>query len=484
LVSATGNHILEVFKYRFMFSREVYINRRQELRRQFVSGIILILGNTNSPRNYRANIYPFRQDSNFLYYFGLDFPGFAGIIDIDEGKDMIFADDFSMEDIIWMGPQPKVKDLADKCGIEYTAPFSKLSDYIAKGIEQVRKIHFTPPYRAENKLLIEHMTGIHPENIADAASQKLIKSIVAQRSIKGPEEIEHLEEIMDVAFEMHTMAMRMTIEKMYEYEIAGAVTGIALQNGGSLSFPVILSNRGEILHNEYHYNRLEKGDLLLCDMGFESEMHYATDHTRTFPVSGKFTSKQKDIYQLVLAANNAVQREAKPGIPYRDMHFLAARTIAYGMKDLGLMKGNMEEAVNAGAHALFFPHGLGHMMGLDVHDMEDLGENYVGYGEEFTRSDQFGTAYLRLARTLEPGFVLTNEPGIYFIPALIGQWKKEGRFKDFIDYSKLEKYLDFGGIRLEDDLLITKTGNKNLGQKRIPIDVNELEEIIGSYWKK
>lgn len=484
LESAVVSFILVASKILPMFSKEVYIQRRQELRKKFVSGIILLPGNTNSPRNYRANIYPFRQDSNFLYYFGLDYPGFAGIIDVDEGIDLLFADDFTMEDIIWMGPQAKVKALAESCGIEHTAPFSKLADFIAKGIEQVRKIHFTPPYRAENKLLIEHLTGIHPENIADAASQKLIKSIVAQRSIKSQDEIEHIEEIMDVAYEMHTMAMRMTVEKMYEYEIAGAVTGIALQHGGSLSFPAILSKRGEILHNEYHLNRLEKGDLLVCDMGFESEWHYATDHTRTYPVSGKFTSRQKEIYDIVLAANNAVFREAKPGIPYRDMHMLAARTIAYGLKDLGLMKGNVEEAVREGAHALFFPHGLGHMMGLDVHDMEDLGENYVGYGEDFTRSEQFGTAYLRLARTLEPGFVLTNEPGIYFIPALISQWKKENKFEQFIDYKKLEKYLDFGGIRLEDDMLITKTGNKNLGKKRIPIEVSELEEIVGSYWKK
>ena len=465
-----------------MFSKESYINRRENLRKGIESGIILILGNGNAPMNYRSNIYKFRQDSNFLYYFGLDHPGYAGILDVDEGKDILFADDISLDDIVWMGPQPKVAQMANSVGLEHSSPFKDLYSYVKQAIESGRKVHFTPPYRAANKILLEELTGIKANETTAQASIELIKAIVAQRSIKESAEIEHIDEIMDIAYEMHTSAMKMAVDGIFEREIAGAVEGIALQYGGKTSFPVILSKRGEILHNEDHRNQLSNGDLLLCDMGFESHLHYATDHTRTFPVGGKFTAKQKEIYDIVLAANNAVHRESKPGILYRDMHMLAARTITYGLQELGLMKGNAEEAVKAGAHALFMPHGLGHMMGLDVHDMEDLGEDYVGYDDEVKRSTQFGTAYLRLGRKLEAGFVLTNEPGIYFIPALIDKWEQEGLHKDFIDYKKVNKYREFGGIRLEDDLLITENGNRNLGEQRIPIEPAELEKIVGTYW--
>lgn len=466
-----------------MFNKEVYIARRNTLRKKVKSGIILLPGNTNLPMNYKGNIYPFRQDSNFLYYFGLDFPGYAGIIDLEEGTDILFADDFTLDDIIWMGPQPSVRSQGANAGLNDVRPYKEVFEYVKKAVIAGRKIHFTPPYRAENKMFIEDLTGIKASETGKHSSVELIKAIVSQRSIKETIEIEHIEEIMEVAYEMHTSAMGMAIDGIFEREIAGAVEGIALQHGGRVSFPIILSKRGETLHNEYHGNQLKNGDLLLCDMGFESELHYATDHTRTFAVGGKFTQKQKDIYQIVLAANNAVHKNSKAGIPYRDMHFLAARTIAYGLKELGLMKGNMEEAVKAGAHALFMPHGLGHMMGLDVHDMEDLGEDHVGYNDEIVRSTQFGTAYLRLGRTLEPGFVLTNEPGIYFIPSLIDQWKKEGTHKEFIDFKKLDKYRDFGGIRLEDDLLITEDGCRNLGAERIPIEPDELEQMVGTYWE-
>jgi Xaa-Pro aminopeptidase len=466
-----------------MFNKEIYENRRNNLRKNIGEGIILILGNNNSPMNYSGNIYPFRQDSNFLYYFGIDHPGFAAILDVDEDKDIIFADDFSIDDIIWMGPQDSVRSQAANVGVEHTMTSSELHEYVKRIQKKGRTIHFTPPYRHDNMLKLEKMLAIRASEITKHASVELIKAIVAQRSIKEAVEIEHIEAIMDIAYEMHTTAMAMACEGIYEYEIAGAVEGVAMQRNGRTSFPVILSKRGETLHNEYHGNKLEDGDLLLCDMGYESPMRYATDHTRTYPVSGKFTQKQKEIYNIVLAANNAVHREAKPGIAYREMHMLACRTIAYGLKELGLMKGNIEEAVAAGAHALFMPHGLGHMMGLDVHDMEDLGENYVGYSEEIKRSSQFGTAYLRLGRKLEPGFVITNEPGIYFIPALIDKWEKEGLHKDFIDYKKVNKYREFGGIRLEDDMLITGEGSRNLGEKRIPIEVDEIESLVGSYWK-
>lgn len=465
-----------------MFSKDIYINRRNNLRESISEGIVLFLGNNNAPMNYAGNIYPFRQDSNFLYYFGIDHPGFAGILDVDDNKDVIFANDFGIDDIIWMGPQESVKSLGFNVGVEQTQPFSELHEYIKKAVKKGRKIHFTPPYRHDNMLKLEKLTAIRAGEIAAHASVELIKAIVSQRSIKENVEIEHIEQIMDIAYEMHTTAMAMATDGIYEYEIAGAVEGVALQRNGRVSFPVILSKRGETLHNEYHGNKLSTGDLMLCDMGYESPMHYATDHTRTYPIGGKFSQKQKDIYNIVLAANNAVHKESKPGILYRDMHILACRTIAYGLKELGLMKGNIEEAVAAGAHALFMPHGLGHMMGLDVHDMEDLGENYVGYTDEIKRSSQFGTAYLRLGRKLEPGFVLTNEPGIYFIPALIDKWEQEGLHTDFIDFKKVSKYREFGGIRLEDDLLITQEGSRNLGKKRIPIEVDEVEKIVGTYW--
>jgi Xaa-Pro aminopeptidase len=467
-----------------MFSKETYQNRRKVLREKMSSGVILILGNHYAPMNYAGNVYPFRQNSNFLYYFGIDKPAFGAVLDIDEKRDILFADDFGIGEIIWMGPQESVKAQAARVGVEETMPFGQLHEYIKKAVKGGRQIHFAPPYRDRNRLILEKYLAIRAAELSKNASAELIEAIVSQRSIKEAVEIEHIESIMDIAYEMHTTAMAMAVEGIYEYEIAGAVEGIALQRNGRVSFPIILSKNGEILHNEYHGNKLASGDLLLCDMGYESPMHYATDHTRTFPVSGKFSPKQKDVYNIVLAANNAVHQAAKPGVPYRDMHLLACRTIAYGLKELGLMKGNTEEAVAAGAHALFMPHGLGHMMGLDVHDMEDLGENYVGYSDEIKRSKQFGTAYLRLGRKLEPGFVLTNEPGIYFIPALIDQWEAEGLHKEFIDYKKLGKFRDFGGIRLEDDMLITENGSRNLGKERIPIEVEAVEEIIGSYWEE
>lgn len=462
-----------------MFNKEVYIQRRLKLRNSLKNGILLFLGNVDSAMNYPGNTYPFRQDSSFLYFFGLDHPSYAGVLDLDEGKDILFGDDVDMDDIIWMGPQPAFADQAAQVGISDTQAFGKLHAFIADALAKGRKIHFLPPYRPENKLLIESLTGFKAADTKAFASIDLIKAVVTLRNIKGPEEIAHIEEIMDVAYDIHTTAMRMAVEGVYEREIAGAMEAVALKAGGRVSFPIILSKRGETLHNHDHSNLLKKGDLLLSDAGFESAMHYATDHTRTFPVGGVFSQKQREIYEVVLAANNAVHANVKPGIAYKEMHYLAARTITNGLKEIGLMKGDTEAAVQAGAHALFMPHGLGHMMGLDVHDMEDLGENYVGYGDEAVRSTQFGTAYLRLARELKPGFVFTNEPGIYFIPALIDQWKAQKINHDFINFEKLESYRNFGGIRLEDDILVTKDGCKNMGKRRIPITPEELAAVIG-----
>ena len=462
-----------------MFSKEVYLNRRNNLKKYFDSGILLFLGNTELPMNYPANTYRFRQDSSFLYFFGLNIPNLAGVIDLDEGTDIVFGNDVDIEDIIWTGPLPSLQENASKAGITKTEAFVSLSKYIESAIHKGRKIHFLPPYRAENKILLSELINVATQRVKENASSQLIKAVILLREIKGIEEIEHIDSIMDIGYEMHTTAMKLAVAGTFEREIAGKIEGIALSHGGTVSFPVILSKRGEILHNHNHENLLAMFDLLLCDAGFESSMGYATDNTRTFPVGGKFTHTQKDIYEIVLAANNKATSLTKPDITYQSVHLEVAKTIAQGLVDVGLMKGNVESIVEAGAHAMFFPHGLGHMMGLDVHDMEDLGENFVGYGEEVKRIKQFGTEYLRLGKKLKPGFVLTNEPGIYFIPALIDKWRGEGLHKDFINFDKVEEYKNFGGIRLEDDLLVTDNGCRLLGNKRIPITPDELAEYIG-----
>ncbi|OFX47282.1 MAG: Xaa-Pro aminopeptidase [Bacteroidetes bacterium GWA2_30_7] len=462
-----------------MFSKEVYINRRNNLKRSFNSGILLFLGNTELPMNYPANTYRFRQDSSFLYFFGLNIPNLAGVIDLDEGKDIIFGNDVDIEDIIWTGSLPSLKDNALKAGINQTDVFSELIKYITSAIKKGRKIHYLPPYRAENKILLSELVNVATQRVKENSSLELLKAVIMLREIKGKEEIEHIDSIMDIGFEMHTTAMKMAVGGVFEREIAGKIEGIALSHGGTVSFPVILSKHGEILHNHNHENLLTTFDLLLCDAGFESTMGYATDHTRTFPVGGKFTHTQKDIYEIVLEANNKATSITKPDITYQSVHLEVAKIIAQGLVDVGLMKGNINNIVEAGAHAMFFPHGLGHMMGIDVHDMEDLGENFVGYGDDVKRSKQFGIEYLRLGKKLKSGFVITNEPGIYFIPALIDKWKGEGLHKEFINFDKVEDYKKFGGIRLEDDLLVTDNGCRILGNKRIPITPDELAEYIG-----
>ncbi len=458
-----------------MFNKDIFINRRQQLHQKMDSGIGLFLGNKYVPYNYPANPYKFRQDSSFRYFFGLNLSGYAGIMDFDSGEDIVFADDIDIEDIIWMGPQPAVEDLAASVGVEKTKPFGQLNDYIQKAISQGRTIHFLPPYRAETKLQLTDLL----KGGDNTPSESLIKSVIDLRLIKEQAEIDHLDEIMAIGYEMHVTAMLMAKEGVYEREIVGAMEGIAASYDGAVSFPIILSKHGEILHNENHENLLKNGDLLLVDAGFDSPLGYATDHTRTFPVSGKYSEQQKNIYEIVLAANDAVHQASKPGIQYKEMHFLACKIIADGLINLGIMKGNVEDAVANGAHTLFMPHGLGHAMGMDVHDMEGLGETLVGYGDELQRSKEFGTAYLRFARTLKEGHVITNEPGIYFIPALIEKWKSEKINTDFINFRELENYLNFGGVRLEDDMLITKDSSRNLGKERIPIYVEEIEKIVG-----
>ncbi|NOU18301.1 MAG: aminopeptidase P family protein [Bacteroidales bacterium] len=459
-----------------MFDSKIYSERRLKLRKKIRSGIILIHGNNESPMNYPANPYHYRQDSNFLYFFGLNLPGLVGVIDIEDGKDCIYGNNVDIDDIIWMGPQPTINELASKVGVLCTHPLKDLATTLHRAIKQGRRIYFTPPYRAENILSLEQLLGIHPSLVQKYSSVELVNAIVSLRSIKEPCEIAEIDSACDIGYKMHTTAMKMAKVGEKELNIAGTIAGIANCYGSSPSFPIILSQNGETLHNHDHSQTLKEGRLLLCDAGAEAVSNYASDFTRTIPVGGKFTQKQKDIYNIVLAANNKAIELAKPDIPYLNIHLEAARIITSGLIQLGLMKGDINDAVTNGAHALFMPHGLGHMMGLDVHDMEDLGENNVGYDDEISRSDQFGTAYLRLGRKLQQGFVITVEPGIYFIPALFEKWKNEKINSSFINFDKVADYIGFGGIRLEDDILITAKGCRLLGSKRIPITIDEVEK--------
>ncbi|HMA62068.1 MAG TPA: aminopeptidase P family protein [bacterium] len=455
-----------------MFSKKTYIERRRKLKVQFDSGILLFPGNEESPMNYADNTYKFRQDSNFLYYWGLDEPALTALIDIDNDKEIIFGDDVSLDDIIWMGPQPSMQEKAERVGVKNTKPLADITEYLNTGQE----IHYLPPYRGEQVVNLSQLLDYDTAEVEFNASEKLIKAVVAQREKKTDEEILQIETAVDLAAQMHLAAMQMLEPGMYEHEACGAMEGIALAADSRLSFPPIFSINGETLHNHYHGNQMQKGDILINDSGAESELHYASDITRTIPVKGKFTSRQRDVYQIVLDANKAGIKASRPGIKNKKVHLEAARVIASGLKDLGLMKGDVDEAVAQGAHALFFPHGLGHMMGLDVHDMEGLGEEYVGYDENTQRSDQFGLSALRLGKELKPGFVVTIEPGIYFIPELIERWQEDKKHQDFINYQEVEKYIDFGGIRIEDDVLITERDQRVLGMP-IPKEIDEVEEV-------
>ncbi|MEZ4920840.1 MAG: aminopeptidase P family protein [Saprospiraceae bacterium] len=459
-----------------MFSASTYQSRREKLKKSVGSGLLLFLGNNDVGMNYSGNTYHFRQDSNFLYFFGIDKPGLAAVIDIDNDKEIIFGDDLSMEDIVWMGAMPKMKELGAQVGIHEILQSRRLNGYVKKARRAGATIHYLPPYRHDNQLLLKKLLNINPDQQKAGASEAFIRGIVAQRSYKSAEEIQEMEHAVNVTGAMHIAAMREAREGKVEAELAGLVEGLAVANGGNLSYPVILSVNGQILHNHYHGNTMENGQLVLGDFGAETAMHYAGDITRTFPVSSKFTTKQKEIYQLVLNAEVNAIKACKPGVTYQSIHLNAALEMAEGLKALGIMKGDMKEAVALGAHALFFPHGLGHMIGLDVHDMEDLGENFVGYDNQTHRSDLFGTAYLRLGRKLEPGFVLTVEPGLYFIPELINMWRRQKKFEQFINYESLKKYRKFGGIRIEDNVLITENGHRILGEP-IPKTIQEVEDL-------
>ncbi len=451
-----------------------YSARRKALREALPGKVLLLPALEEAPRNYPANVYPFRQDSHFLYYTGLTTPGIALVL-APSGEETLFADPLPLEDQVWFGPTPGPADLAERAGIPRTASLEELEkellEWKAKGVP----VHYLPPYRDSQVLKLHRLLGMEPSAVKEGWSREFARAVAAQRSVKSEEEVAEIQDALAVTEGMYQAAFRITRPGLREAQVAGAVQGAALAQERQQAFPPIISVHGEVLHCTGYSNLMEEGQLLVVDSGAESSHFYASDVTRTLPVSGRFDPRQKEIYQVVLAAQEGAIQKASPGVTNKELHLLAARIIASGLKDLGLMKGDPEEAVAAGAHALFFPHGLGHMLGLDVHDMEDLGEDIVGYAEGEERSRQFGLCYLRLARKLEPGFVLTVEPGIYFIPALIDRWRGEGKFKDFIDYGEVERYKDFGGIRIEDDILITGSGCRVLsaGIPKRPADVEE-----------
>ena len=459
-----------------MFSRETYTKRQQELVDQVNSGIILLLGNDESPMNYTDNPYRFRQDSTFLYYFGITRPGLVSLLDTSKGEVVIYGDDFTVEDFVWMGKQPTIREHASLCGVEKTGSISDLVNRLNQATSRNEPIHFLPQYRHHNILELMHLTGFNAREIESSASPELIKAVVSQRNYKTEEELVEIEKGVDITVDMHVAAMKMLQPGMSELEIVVEIEQIARAIGGDISFPTIATINGQTLHNHYHGNIVQEGQLFLLDCGAETPMGYAGDLSSTFPVGKTFSSLQKEIYSIVLDAHYASIDKLKPGVPFKEVHRAACLAIANGLKNMGLMKGDTESAVDAGAHALFFPCGTGHMMGLDIHDMENLGEEYVGYDNE-PKSTQFGLKSLRLGRGLEPGFVLTIEPGIYFIPELTDQWRAQKKFMEYLNYDEIDKFRNFGGIRNEEDYLITPNGKRLLGNKTKPMLIEEIEEL-------
>jgi len=461
-----------------LFDKEVYTNRRRILNEKVASGLILLLGNEDSSMNYADNCYPFRQDSTFLYYFGLDLPGLAAIIDVDSGREVLFGRVPSMDDIIWTGPLPSLQDLALLVGVENTRPYMQLESVLQAATSKGQVIHFLPPYRPENKIKLAEWLQVPFTAIQSSASLPLIKAVISQREVKEPAEVEAINDAVSISADMHLTAIQYARPGMMEYEVAAKVEEVALAANGRLSYPIILTINGQTLHNHYHGNRIEKGQVILMDAGAESALHYAGDLTRTFPVGSTFTSRQKEVYNIVLNALNHAVGLLRPGIQFKEVHTQACIKLMEGLKELNLVKGDSTEAVAAGAHTLFFQCGSGHMMGLDVHDMEDLGEQYVGYTDALKKSTAFGWKSLRLGKELKEGFVLTVEPGIYIIPELVDRWKAENRLSDFINYSVLESYRNFSGIRIEDNFLITAEGSEKLG-KHLVKTVPEIEALRG-----
>lgn len=463
-----------------LFSKSTYVERRNELKKLVGSGLIVLFGNNDSPANYPSNTYKFRQDSSFLYYFGLHRNGLVGVIDVDNDREYLVGDEIDIEDIVWYGSVTSVAEMAEMTGVARTAAMRELPAIVESAKAQGEEVHFLPPYRFDNQIQIMDLLGIHPSQQKAAASLKLIAAVVKMRTTKTEEEIAELERAAEIGYEMHTTAMRLCRPGVTEQYIGGMVDGIANAYGCMVSFQTIATQHGEVMHGNPSPAKLEAGRLMLVDAGAETNENYCSDNTRTTPVSGVFTQKQKDIYNIVVECHDHVLEVAKPGVKWWDVHYAVCRIITERLQQLGLMKGDVEESLKAGAHAMFLPHGLGHSMGMDVHDMEGLGQVYVGFDDEVRPSTQFGTNALRFGRRLQKGFVVTDEPGIYFIPALIDDWKKNGTNAQFLNFDKIDEYRDFGGIRIEDDVLITDKGCRFIGSKRIPYHVEDVEEFMRS----
>ena len=461
-----------------MFAKETYIARRRALQKAVGSGVLLFVGNDQAPMNYLDNTYSFRQDSSFLYFFGLDTDGLSAIIDIDEGREIVFGNDPTIDDIVWMGTQPSLSSKAERVGVSETMPADKMGDFLRDAQRKGRTIHFLPPYRGEHRVKLQEWLGIPPEAQERAASVPMIRAIVNQRIYKSDEEVAEIDRAVDISVDMHCAMMRMVRPGVHEAEVRAAVTAIAQQGGGDNAFPVIATTHGQTLHNHGYIHTAHEGDMFLLDAGAEVGSHYCGDLSSTCPVDNDFSEQQRIIFDLCLQAHRAAVDTIAPGVPFRNVHVKACTTIAEGMRALGLMKGDVDEAVRAGAHALFFPCGVGHMMGLDVHDMENLGEVWVGYDGE-PKSTVFGYKSLRLARPLEPGFVFTIEPGIYFIPELIDRWRAEHRFEEWLCFDEIDKWRHFGGLRNEEDYLVTPDGKRRLGTKYKPMTADEVRAARG-----
>lgn len=459
-----------------LFDTAIYKSRRQALLQNMGTGLIVLMGNEESSMNYKDNWYPFRQDSTFLYYFGLDVAGLTAVLDTESGETVIFGNELSIDDIVWTGPLPSVKEMAATVGVSTTAPYADIATWIRKALFAGRTVHILPPYRPENRIKLAEWMQIPVQDVDSRVSLKLVKAVIRQRVIKEAVEVAEIEKAVSISADMHLAGIQYARPGMKEYEVAAKVQEIAYAAGGRLSYPIICTVNGETLHNHYYGNTIREGQMLLLDAGAENDLHYAGDLTRTFPVGKRFTTQQKEIYNTVLNALDHAISLLKPGIRFRDVHAGACEKLVEGLTAIGIMKGNAAEAVAAGAHTLFFQCGLGHMMGMDVHDMEDLGEQYVGYSDDLQKSKEFGWKSLRLGRAVEPGYVLTIEPGVYIIPSLIDQWVAEKKHTNFINYTVLESYRNFSGIRVEDNFLVTANGNRKLG-KFLPKSAEEIEAL-------
>ena len=444
-----------------MFNREVYIKRRDKLKENLQTGKLLFIGNDEAGMNYADNTYPYRQDSTFLYYFGISKPGLYALIDLDENKEYLFGDNPTPDTLIWDGVTTTIEDYAQRVGVDNTGSLSSLKTKV-DSFDKV-SVKYLPPYRGEHVLKLQYLLGYSKVEAEQKPDFDFINAVANQRNVKSEEEIEELEKAVNVTVDMHLAAMRYARAGMTEAQVTAKVHEVALAAGGNISFPIIATINGQFLHNHYHGNTIKNGDLFLLDAGHETERGYAGDMSSTFPVSGKFTERQKEIYRITLDAHNKAIDMLKPGVNFKDVHFRACEVVFDGLKGMGLTKGDTKEAVKSGAHAMFFPCGTGHLLGMDVHDMENLGEQIVGYNN-VPKETQFGIKSLRLGRPLEPGFVVTIEPGIYFIPDLINLWKEKKINNEFINFKEVEKYYDFSGIRNEEDILITETGYRILGK--------------------